>query len=103
VNTLKPEPKKSALGRFRPETKMRGRWIGYAAVACLVASFILYELWGLIPGAILAAAAIYAGKMGLDSKARIPALIALIAGILLIGVYLTVLFVGKENIGITPT
>ena len=102
MNTLKPEPKKSTLGRFRPETRMRGHWIGYAALACAIGSFVLNELWGLIPGAILAAAAIYVGKMGLDSKARIQALIALIAGILLIGFYLSVLFVGKENIGVPP-
>jgi len=102
VNTLKPEPKKSTLGQFRPETRVRGRWLGYTALACAIGSFVLNELWGVIPGAILAAAAIYVGKIGLDSKARIPALIALLVGILLIGLYLTVLFVGKENIGVTP-
>ena len=58
---------------------------------------------GQIPGIILAAAAIYAGKKGLDSKGRNLALIALIAGVLLIGIYLTVLIVGNENIGIMPT
>lgn len=86
MNTLEPERKRSTLGRFRPEKRMRGHWIGYAALACAVSSFVLYELWGQIPGAILAAAAIYAGKKGLDSKGRNLALVALIAGVLLIGI-----------------
>jgi len=100
VNTLKPEPKRSKLGQFRPETKMRGWWIGCAAVACLVGSFVLSELWSMIPGAILAVSALVLGKLGLDSKGRILALVGLIGGVLLIGVYLTVLIIGKENIGI---
>ena len=103
MNSLEPERKRTILGRFRPETTMRGHWVGYAALACTVGSFVFYELLGLIPGAILAAAAIYAGKKGLDSKGRSLALIALITGVLLIGIYLTVLIVGKENIGIMPT
>jgi len=58
VNTVKQERKKSTLGRFRPETKMHGRWIGYTAVACVVCSFVLYDLWGWIPGVILVASGI---------------------------------------------
>ena len=77
---------------------MSGRWIGYAAIACIVSSFILSVLWGMIPGAILAASAIVLGRLGLDSKGRSLALIALILGVLLIGIYLTVLIVGRENI-----
>ncbi|MCK5248266.1 hypothetical protein KAR02_15275 [Candidatus Bipolaricaulota bacterium] len=102
VNTLEPERKRTTLGRFRPETKMRGRWVGYVAMACVVGSFVLYDLWGWIPGAILAASAVALGKLGLDSKGRNLSLIALILGGVLIGVLLTVLIVGKENIGITP-
>lgn len=102
VNTPEPERKKSTLGRFRPETRMRGWWVAYAAIACTVGSFVLYELWGLIPGAILAASAIALGKLGLDSKGRSLALIALILGVVLMGVLLTVFIVGEENIGILP-
>ncbi len=104
MNTLKPEPKKSTLGRFRPETKMHGRWVGYAALACVVGSFLSYELWGWIPGAILVVSAVVLGKLGLDSKGRSLSLIALIVGVVLIGVLLTVLIIGKEKIiGIVPT
>ena len=99
---MKPERKKSTLERFRPETKMRGRWIGYTALACVVGSFVLYSLWGWIPAAILAASAIALGKLGLDSNGRGPSLIALILGVVLVGVLLTVLIVGKENIDIMP-
>ena len=102
VNTVEPERKKSMLGRFRPETKMRGRWIGYAALACVVGSFVLYDLWGWIPGVILVASAITLGKLGLDSNGRGMSLIALILGVVLMGVLLTVLIAGKENIGILP-
>ena len=102
VNIPEPERKKSTLGRFRPEAKMRGWWVAYAAIACTVGSFVLYELWGLIPGAILAASAIALGKLGLDSKGRSLALIALILGVVLMGVLLTVFIVGEENIGILP-
>lgn len=102
VNIVEPERKKSTLGRFRPETKMRGRWIGYAALACVVGSFVFYDLWGWIPGAILVASAITLGKLGLDSNGRGMSLIALILGVVLMGVLLTVLIVGKEHIGILP-
>jgi len=98
VSRVKPERKKPTLERFRPETKMRGRWIGYTALACVVGSFVLYSLWGWI----LAASAIALGKLGLDSNGRGPSLIALILGVVLMGVLLTVLIVGKENIDIMP-
>ncbi len=102
VNIVEPERKKSMLGRFRPETKIRGRWIGYVALACVVGSFVFYDLWGWIPGVILVASAITLGKLGLDSNGRGMSLIALILGVVLMGVLLTVLIVGKENIGILP-
>jgi len=86
------------LGQFHPETEMRGPWVGYAAMACVVGSFALGGLRSMIPGAILAASAVVLGKLGLDSKGRSWALVALIAGVLLTGIYLTVLIVGKENI-----
>ena len=98
MSTLTPEPKKSKLGQFRPETEMRGPWVGYVAIACVVGSFVLSELWSMIPGAILAASAVVLGKLGLDSKGRKLAFVALIAGVLLTGIYLTVLIIGKENI-----
>ncbi len=102
MNTFKPEPKKSTLGQFRPETVMRGWWIGCAALGCCVGSLILNELWGWIPGVILAISAVVLGKAGLDSKGRTPSLVALILGVVLIGAYLTVLIVGKENWVIAP-
>ena len=98
MNTLRPEPKKSTLGQFNPETEMRGPWVGYVAMACVAGSFALGGFRSLISGAILAASAVVLGKLGLDSKGRSWALIALIAGMLLTGIYLTVLIVGKENI-----
>ena len=98
MNTLRPEPKKSTLGQFNPETEMRGKWLGYVAIACVAGSFVLGGFRSLILGAILAASAVVLGKLGLDSKGRSWALVALIAGMLLTGIYLTVLIVGKENI-----
>jgi len=56
----------------------------------------VYEIWDLI----LAAAAIYVGTLKLDSKDRIPALIALIVRVLLIGIHLTVLIIGWEDTGL---
>ena len=97
MDPFKPEPKKSNLGQFHPETEMRGRWIGLAALGCLLASLIAHELWGMIPGSILAIAGLLLAKSGLDSKGRLTSMAALILGIVLIGVYLTVLFIGKEN------
>ena len=82
---------------------MRGRWIGFAAFACLLASLILNELLGMIPGFTLAIAGLILGKWGLDSKGRLVSTVALILGVVLIGVYLTVLIVGKENWDIAPS
>ena len=76
---------------------MRGRWIGYAALGCLLASFILNELLGVLPGFILAITGLLLGKWGLDSKGRLLSTVALILGVVLIGIYLTVLIVGKKN------
>ena len=59
MNEFKLEPKRSTLGQFRPETVMRGRWIGFTALGCFASSLILNELWGWIPGVILAAAAVF--------------------------------------------
>ena len=97
MDPFKPEPKKSTLGQFHPETEMRGRWIGFAASGCLLGSLIVNELLGMIPGFLLAIAGLVLAKWGLDSKGRLLSMAALIAGVVLIGVYLTVLIVGKEN------
>lgn len=97
MNEFKLEPKRSTLGQFRPETMMRGRWIGFLSLGCLVSSIILNELWGWIPGVILAISAVVLGRFGLDSKGRGLSLVALILGVVLVGAYLTVLIVGKEN------
>jgi len=96
MDPFNPEPKKSNLGQFHPETEMRGRWIGYAALGCLVSSLILNELLGMIPGFILAIAGLVLAKWGLDSRGRLLSMAALIVGVVLIGVYLTVLIIGKE-------
>ena len=82
---------------------MRGRWIGFAALGCLLASLILNELLGMIPGFILAIVGLLLGKWGLDSRGRLLSTVALILCVVLIGVYLTVLIVGKENWEIAPT
>jgi len=102
MNSLRPEPKKSTLGRFRPETQMPGRWIGLSGLVCIVGSFLVHQWVGMIPGFVLAAIAALLGKLGLDSKGRAIAWVSLIGGIVLIGVYLTVLIIGTENIGISP-
>lgn len=98
MDPFNPEPKKSNLGQFHPETEMRGRWIGFAALGCLLGSLIINELWGMIPGFILAIAGLLLAKLGLDSKGRLTSMAALILGIVLIGVYLTVLIIGKESL-----
>ena len=103
MDPFKLGPKRAKLGQFHPETEMRGRWIGFVALGCLLASFILNELLGMIPGFVLAIAGVILGKWGLDSKGRLLSTVALIFGVVLIGVYLTVLIVGKENWDITPT
>ena len=103
MNTFKAKPKKSTLGQFHPETPMRGPAVGYAAMACVVGSFVLNSLWGWVAGVLLASAAVVLGKIGLDSEGRGVALVSLILGVVLIGVILTVLIVGSENIGINST
>jgi len=102
MDPFKPEPKKSNLGQFHPETEMRGRWIGFAALGCLLGSLIINELWGMIPGFVLAIAGLLLAKSGLDSKGRLTSMAALILGIVLIGVYLTVLIIGKESWVMNP-
>lgn len=102
MDPLKREPKRTTLGQFHPETEMHGRWIGFAALGSLLASLISNELWGMIPGFALAIAGLLLAKFGLDSKGRLTSMIALILGIVLIGVYLTVLFIGKESWDINP-
>lgn len=100
MNTFEPEPQKPALGQFRPEKPMRGPWIGYVAMGCVIASFIFNYLLGWVAGVLVAGCAVVLGKIGLDSKGRGLSLIALLLGVVLIGVLLTVLMIGKENIGI---
>jgi hypothetical protein len=103
MNTLRPEPKKSTLGQFRPEEPMRGPWIGYLAMSCVIGSFILNSLLGWVAGVLVAGCAVVLGKMGLDSTGRGLSLIAMLLGVVLIGVLLTVLLIGQENIGMSPT
>ncbi len=81
---------------------MPGHGIGISGLICVVGSLALHQWIGMIPGLVLAAVAIYLGKRGLDSKGRAMALVSLIGGIVLVGVYLTVFIVGSENIGIAP-
>jgi hypothetical protein len=88
------------LGRFHPNRPMIGRWIGILAMAADVLSLVVHETVGPIPAIVLAAAGIYAGKQGLDSKGRGFATIALIAGIALFLFYATMIIVGEE--GFTP-
>jgi len=97
MDPFKSRPKKSNLGQFHPETEMRGRWIGYAALGCLVSSLITNELLGMIPGIILAIAGLILGRWGLDSQGRLLSMAAMIVGVALLGVYLTVLIIGKES------
>lgn len=103
MNTFKAKPKKSTLGQFHPEAPMRGPAVGYAAMACVVGSFVLNSLWGWVAGICLAGAAVVLGMIGLDSEGRGVALVSLILGVVLIGVILTILIVGSENVGINPT
>lgn len=103
MNTFKPKPKKSTLGQFHPETKMRGKGIGYVAMGCVVGSFILNALWGWVAGLLLAIAAVVLGKIGLDSTGRGLSLVAMLLGMVLIGVLLTILILGWEKIAINPT
>jgi hypothetical protein len=103
MNEFKVKPKTSTLGQFSPEKPLRGPGVSYAAIACVVGSFVLNSLLGWIAGILLACAAVVLGKIGLDSKGSGLALIALILGVVLIGVILTVLIIGSENIGINPT
>ncbi len=82
---------------------MRGRWIGYTGLVCLATSLGLHQLVGLLPGLLLAVAASVLGKFGLDSKGRGAAFVAVIGGILMLGIYLTVFLIGRENIDIAPS
>lgn len=72
-------------------------------MACVVGSFILNSLLGWVAGILLAGAAVVLGKVGLDSEGRALALVSLLLGVVLIGVILTVLIIGSENIGVSPT
>ena len=103
MNTFKPKPKKATLGQFHPETKMRGKWVGYVAMGCIVGSFILDALLGWVAGLLLAVAAVVLGKLGLDSTGRGLSLVAMLLGIILIGVLLTILILGWEKIPINAT
>ena len=76
--------------------------MGYAGLASLAVSFGLHQLAGVLPGLLLAVGASFLGKLGLDSKGRGAALVSLIGGILMIGIYLTVFLIGRENIDIAP-
>jgi hypothetical protein len=103
MNEFKIKPKTSTLGQFNPEKPLRGPGVSYVAIACVVGSFVLNSLLGWVAGVLLAIAAVVLGKLGLDSTGRGLALVALILGVVLIGVLLTILIVGRENIGISPT
>jgi len=72
-------------------------------MGCIVGSFILDALLGWVGGLLLAVAAVVLGKLGLDSTGRGLSLVAMLLGIILIGVLLTILILGWEKIPINPT
>ena len=76
---------------------MTGRWIGFTALGCLVGSILLNEIWGMVPGMLLAIGGLVLARRGLNSKARFLSLAVLILSIVLLGAYLTVLFLGADS------
>ena len=82
---------------------MRGPAISYIAMGCVVGSFILNDLLGWIAGFLLAIAAVVLGKIGLDSTGRGLALVAMLLGVVLIGILLTIRILGWEMIAIDST
>lgn len=89
-------PAHKPLGRFSPKKPMTGRWLGILAMAADVLSLVVHEAVGPIPAIVVAAAGIYAGKRGLDSKGRGVATIGLVAGLALFLFYSIMIIVGEE-------
>lgn len=65
-------------------------------MAADVLSLVVHEAVGPIPAIVVAAAGIYAGKRGLDSKGRGVATIGLVAGLALFLFYSIMIIVGEE-------
>ena len=77
-----PEPRRSKLGKFRPETRMLGYWVGYSALALAIGAVILGELGSRIAGFFLAAISVGLSVAGIRSKARATSWIAILISLI---------------------
>ncbi len=91
MDTQRPEPKRSTLGRFDPETRMRGHWIGWVALACCPASLAASQFVGTTLSLVLAIVGVLISIRGLRSKGRAVSLVALFLNAVLIMAFLLVL------------
>jgi len=77
-----PEPKRSKLGKFRPETRMPGYWVGYIALSLAIGSVLVGELGSRLVGVLLGAGSIGIGVLGIRSKARATSWIAILISLI---------------------
>ncbi len=100
MDSLKPTPKRSTLGRFHPERPMEGPWISRAAVGGLLVSMVMEGLFvSLIPAIVVGGLAIFLAWKGRITRGRVLAWIMLYASVLWMFVLLTAQFLGREVIG----
>lgn len=95
-----PEPKRSKLGRFHPETRMLGHWVGLAAAFALFIALAFGQFELIVPALALdAVAVLLACKLGISSRSRTVSWIVLLAGIVYFVALLFPLFFGLDVIG----
>ena len=100
MTSLKPEPKRSTLGRFRPETPMRGPWLSLAALGSFLCSLILESVFAsLVPSLIFDAIAIFLAWKGISTRGRMLGWIVLYASVGWTFAILTAHFWGRNVIG----
>lgn len=100
MEALQPEPKRSTLGRFRPEKPMRGPWLSLAALGSLLLSMVMESLFlSLVPAIAFDTLAIYLAWRGRLTRGRALAWIVLYASVGWTFAILTAHFWGREIIG----
>ena len=95
-----PEPKRSVLGRFRPETPMRGPWVSVVALGSFLLSLMMEGVFSnLVPSLIFDALAIFLAWKGRLTRGRALGWIVLYASVGWTFAILTAHFWGREVIG----
>jgi Ca2+/H+ antiporter len=103
MDTQHSESKRSTLGRFEPETRMRGHWIGWSALACCVAALAASQFVGAVLSLLLGILGVCLSIEGLRSRGRAISVVAFFFNAVVVMAFLLVLIGTTEVSAYVPT